>query len=354
MFQGDGSTSMIMNDKTEYDKLMVEASRMQEVFYGILLKHRLPESKAKICAEVFTANSLDGVYTHGVNRFPKFVKLIQKGVIKIDNGASCISKANAIEQWNGNAGIGITNALTCTHRAIELASEFGMGCIALSNTNHWMRAGTYARYAALRGYAFIAWSNTIRNTPAWGATDPRLGNNPLTIGIPFNEDAIVLDMAMSQFSYGTLEKYKMAGESLPVPGGYDEDGKLSTDPSSILKTRRTLPIGYWKGSGLSLVLDILAAILSSGLSVSQISKQEDETNLSQIFIAFNLKSLRNYTSVNTVLQQIIADFKDSTPENESSKVRYPGEGVMAARQLNSVKGIPVFKNVWNEIEALLR
>jgi 3-dehydro-L-gulonate 2-dehydrogenase len=341
-------------NKVEPDKLMIPASSMRQMFYEILVKHNLPRSKAELCAEVFTANSLDGVYTHGVNRFPKFVKLIRKGVVKINNDARCTNKANAIEQWDGNAGIGIINSLTCTQRAIDLASEYGMGCVALSNTNHWMRAGTYARYAALRGCAFIGWSNTIRNTPAWGAVDPRLGNNPLTIGVPFNDDAIVLDMAMSQFSYGTLEKYNMAGESLPVPGGYNEEGKLSDDPSSILKTRRTLPIGYWKGSGLSLLLDILAAILSNGLSVSQISKQEDETNLSQVFIVFNLKSMHNFTSINAVLKQIIDDFKESVPEQKNSKVRYPGESVLATRQVNSVNGIPVFKKVWNEIELLLK
>jgi 3-dehydro-L-gulonate 2-dehydrogenase len=163
--------------------------------------------------------------------------------------------------------------------------------------------------------------------------------------------AIVLDMAMSQFSYGALDLYKMKGERLPVPGGVDEKGKLSDDPAAILKTRRTLPIGYWKGAGLSLLLDILATTLSGGLSVSEISKQPAETNVSQVFIAFNLSGLAHHNRIAVLIRQIIDDYHGAASE-KGSPVRYPGERVIQTRAENSINGIPVLKKVWEEIQSL--
>src|SRR6202165_5100698 len=133
-----------------------------------------------------------------------------------------------------------------------------------------MRGGSYGWQAADAGVIGVCWTNTMPNLPPWGASEPRLGNNPLVIAVPRAEGHIVLDMAMSQFSYGTLESFRMRGEQLPVTGGFDLDGKLSSDPGAIEASRRPLPIGYWKGSGLSLMLDMLAALLSGGQATHQI------------------------------------------------------------------------------------
>lgn len=332
--------------------ILVSHDTMRQTFYKILLR-KLPEAKARICADVFTENSLDGVLSHGVNRFHRFVTVIEKGIVNPHSEPTCIRQSGALEQWHGHSGLGITNALTSTDRAIELAAEHGLGCVALGFTNHWMRAGAYARHAAQKGFAFIAWSNTIQNTPGWGAIDPRLGNNPLTIGVPNGETPLVLDMAMSQFSYGALEKYKIQNKPLPVFGGYDKNGNLTTNAADIIESRRTLPIGYWKGAGLSLLLDVLAAVLSGGLSVSEISKQNEETNLSQVFIAFNLKSLKNFPSIEGTLNQIITDFNGSIPEHEGRPVRFPGENIHATRKENLETGIPVHEQKWNEILRLM-
>jgi 3-dehydro-L-gulonate 2-dehydrogenase len=215
-----------------------------------------------------------------------------------------------------------------------------------------MRGGTYGWKAAKKGFAFICWTNTIANMPAWGAIDSRLGNNPIIISIPYRDEAIVLDMAISQFSFGKMELKKIKGEELPVPGGFDHNGELSTDPASILETNRSLPIGYWKGSGLALLLDILATILSGGLSTSEISKQKAEINVSQVFIAINIAKLPNSSAIANALDQIIVDYKNSAVDGMFTDVRFPGEGVVKTRKQNMEKGIPVAKQVWDEILGL--
>lgn len=332
--------------------LKVPASEMMAEFYRILKSRGFDEGRALECAEVFTSNSVDGVYSHGVNRFARFTGMIDQGHVKPMMEPVCISKAGNVERWDGKLGPGPLNALRCTDRAIEIAKSSGIGCVALGFTNHWMRGGTYAWRAAKAGCVFIGWSNTIANTPPWGAINHKLGNNPFVIGIPYENEAIVLDMAMSQFSYGAMEMYELKKQKLPVMGGFDTKGNLTDDPSEIKKTQRTLPIGYWKGAGLSLLLDILAAVLSGGFSVSEITSQDAERNLSQIFVAIDLSKFGESNSVTKVIRQIVDDFHSSIPEEPGKKVRYPGESVLSVRTSNMADGIPVAAAVWEEIKRL--
>ena len=188
--------------------------------------------------------------------------------------------------------------------------------------------------------------------PAWGAIDCKLGNNPLMFAVPFGKSAIVLDFAMTQFSYGKMEASQLEGKELPFDGGFDENGQLTKNPGEILKTWRALPIGYWKGASLSLLLDIFAAILSAGLSTHEISKQEVEYGVSQVFIAINLKNLQNYPAIEKSINEIIDDLKNSIPENEKNEILYPGERVETVRKENLEKGIPVNKTVWESITNL--
>lgn len=334
------------------DTVRIPVQKMQDVFSSILLKHGFEKERAETCAEIFTTNSVDGVYTHGVNRFFLFVKLVKKGFVFPNNDPTVVQTTNALEQWNGNLGPGVLNAVKATDRAMQLAKQNGIGCVALANTNHWMRGGYYGWHAAKNNFVFIAWTNTIANMPAWGATDAKLGNNPLVIAVPLNGEAIVMDMAMSQFSYGSLELAKMKNEQLPVDGGFNIIGEATKDPSAILESKRVMPVGYWKGAGLSLLLDILSVILSGGRSTKEITDDKIERGLSQVFIAIDLQQLKNYRGIEACINDIISDYKQSVPDGDK-KVVYPGERVIRDREKNLRDGIPVVKKVWDEIETLL-
>lgn len=336
-----------MNDTTR-----IPAEKMRETFFSILLKHQFEIERATACAEIFTANSVDGVYSHGVNRFYLFVQLVKKGLVFPNNDPVKINGSGALEQWDGRLAPGVLNAVKATERAVQLAKTNGIGCVTLANTNHWMRGGYYGWTAVKKNCVFIGWTNTVANMPAWGAVDAKLGNNPLVMAVPFNDEAIVMDMAMSQFSYGALELAKMKGEELPVAGGFNKKGGITQNPSEILESKRVMPVGYWKGAGLSLLLDILSAVLSGGLSTHEITKQKAEHALSQVFIAIDLQQLKNYKGIEACINNIISDYKQSVPEG-SNEILYPGERVLKNRERNLKEGIPVLQKVWNEIENLL-
>lgn len=334
---------------TTQDNLVnIHAAEMQSVFSNILLKYGFTEIKAAKCTEIFTQSSIDGVYSHGVNRFAKFISYVKNNYVKPDAEPSLKNKSGCLEQWEGNYGPGPLNAAFATGRAMQLAAESTMGCVTLSNTNHWMRGGTYGWQAAKKGFAYIGFTNTIANMPAWGGVDRRLGNNPLIIAMPYGKEAIVLDMAMSQYSFGALEMARMKKEPLKVSGGFDSKGNMTTDAAAIIESGRLLPTGYWKGAGLSLLLDMLAAVLSGGLSTHEISRREAEYS-SQVFIAIDISKLGEKNAISALLENIIQDYHQSVKEKEDISIVYPGEKVLATRKTNLEKGIPVLKNVWEEI-----
>ncbi|MFA6945420.1 MAG: 3-dehydro-L-gulonate 2-dehydrogenase, partial [Pedobacter sp.] len=246
--------------------MKVPFADLKAEFKRVLLKLSFTEEKAGLCAGIFAANSRDGVYSHGLNRFPAFVNTVKEKIVDVHAEPGFVERNGLIEIWDGHSGPGMYNATKAMNRAIELAKSNGIGCVAMRNTNHWMRGGTYGWQAADAGCIGICFTNTMANMPPWGGSEPRLGNNPMIIAVPRNEGHIVLDMAMSQFSYGKLQETDDKKLELPVYGGYDEAGNLSRNPSDIIQSRRALPIGYWKGSGLAFMLDVLLTAITGGRS----------------------------------------------------------------------------------------
>jgi 3-dehydro-L-gulonate 2-dehydrogenase len=332
-------------------QLYISADEMQKTLKNILLQHQFPKKRAEECATVFTQNSVDGIYTHGINRFPRFVDYVRKGYVIPEAKPTRLHRFGSIEQWHGNLGAGPSNAIFATNRAMKLAQKNGIGCVTLSHTNHWMRGGAYGWQAAKAGFTFIGWTNTTANMPAWGAVNPKLGNNPLVFATPYADEALVLDMAMSQYSFGAMELAVLKNEKLSVVGGYDKAGNLTTEPSLILDSWRSLPIGFWKGAGLSFLLDVLAAILANGLATHQIAQKPAETASSQVFIAIDTSKLANYSSISATIDAIIHDYKQSVPISSQHQISYPGERVLATRLKNSQNGIPVLESVWREVLA---
>jgi 3-dehydro-L-gulonate 2-dehydrogenase len=332
--------------------LRIPVGQLENEFTRVLSRHGFKPERAAQCGRVFAENSLDGIYSHGVNRFARFIQYINSGYIRVNGTPALKHRAGGVEQWDGNLGPGPLNALLATERAVQLSKECGVGCVALGNTNHWMRGGYYGWKAAKAGVVFIGWSNTLPNMPAWGAVDCRLGNNPIVLGIPYQPEAVVLDMAMSQFSYGSLETHQLGARQLPLPGGYDAEGRLTMDPAEILSSKRLLPAGYWKGSGMALLLDLLATILSGGLSTFQIGKTGTDYALSQVFITIDICQLSNHTAIPSAIDEIIRDYKASIPEPGSQGVVYPGERVLRTRAANMQYGIPVSTLIWEEILSL--
>lgn len=333
--------------------MRVSYDEMKAQFKRVLMKKGFTEKGADDAATLFAQNSLCGMFSHGLNRFPRVVSYLDKGEIDPNVVATTEIALGAFERWDGHRGFGPLNAKMAMDRACELAKQYGIGIVALGNNNHWMRGGSYGYQAADNGCIGICWSNTCPNMPAWGAKDNHLGNNPLILAVPrTNGEHIMVDCAMSQFSYGKLETMRLAGKQLPVAGGYDENGQLTTDPAAIERSGRVIPIGYWKGSGLSILLDMIATILTNANSVAKIGTFGDEVGLTQIMIAIDPAKFQSADLTDAIIDAIAADVASSEPVEPGREVRCPGMGEHRSRRENMELGIPVAEEKWAEVLAM--
>lgn len=314
-----------------------------------LLKAGFTPEKAERLSGVFCQNTLEGVASHGLNRFPRFIREAQTGIVDVHAEPQTIAALGGMEVWDGHFGPGPLIAEAAMNRAVELAKTHGIACVTVRNSNHWQRAGRYGWQAANAGMIGMLWTNTCENLPAWGAKDCRLGNNPFVLAIPRKKGAVVVDMSMSQYAYGRLEIARGKGEQMPVPAGFDREGKLTADPAAVLETRRPLPIGYWKGAAMSLALDMIAAGTSLGRTVHMIGPAGEEKGLSQIFIVMNYSGLVGEEAAQSRFDDAVESLLSSVPADPQSQIRAPGGNIrsIVQRQLNG--GMEVNEKTWNAI-----
>lgn len=329
---------------------------IQKEIKRIFVKYGMTEEKADICARIHTESTNDGIYSHGVNRVARFVEYVKKGWVDVNAEPTLEKEFGSIRVYNGNLGPGILNALYVCDRGMELAGQYGIGLVGLKNTTHWMRGGTYGLYAARHGYVSIMWTNTEAVMPPWGAKECRLGNNPFVMAMP-KPDAgapLLLDMAISQYSYGKLQVTRLAGKKLPFPGGFDEEGRLTDDPGAIEQTRRILPIGYWKGSAFSFMLDLLGAALTDGAAAADLNAAEKGScgGCSQVMILIDPKKIISAEDMAELEERCTAYLKSAEPAEHSSGVRAPGEGIAQFHRDHENNGIFVDDSVWAELQSL--
>ena len=327
--------------------------RVEEHLASVLRALGFSDERAQLSARLVAETTCDGVYSHGLNRFARFVAMVRNGNVNAAAEPRIVARFGAMERWDGQRGPGNLNAHAAMARASLLCREHGIGCVAMANTNHWMRGGTYGWQAADAGVIGICWTNTMPNVPPWGGVEPAIGNNPLVIAVPRAKGHVVLDMAMSQFSYGALESYRKRGELLPMDGGFNADGELTRDPAAIEQSQRLLPVGYWKGSGLAVMLDLVAAMTSLGNATHQIANDSlRETGLSQMFLAIDPRTIGDAARIEQIANEVVDSLQRSRSAEEGRPVRYPGENTLRLREENQRLGLPVDEAVWAEILAI--
>ena len=334
--------------------MKVDYEVLKETIKKALVMAGLTEIDAELCASVHAQSSADGVESHGLNRVPRFVEYIQKEWVNPTAEIELVAAKGAVENYDGHLGIGVKNAIFCTDKAIELAKEHGIGVVTLKNTTHWMRGGTYAWKMAEARFMGINWTNTESCMPMWGSDEQGVGNNPFCMAIPRNDGPIVLDTSMSQYAYGKLGVYRLKGQELPYPGGFDKDGNLTTDPAAIEETGRILPAGYWKGSSMAIVLDMAAALMANGRSGADLDRENREgcTGCSQVFIAYDPYLFGSEEEIQAMLNERVSAVASSHPINEGNKVKSPGEGTLQRRHTSLKDGVTVDEKIWEQVQSI--
>lgn len=331
---------------------LVTIEQLQKEYERILLKRGMENESAAQLAAGFVEMANEGTYSHGINRFPVFIEQVDQGHIKLNAKPECVNQFSALEQWDCRFGPGVLNGLICAERAMKLAEKYGIGMVAMRNSNHWMRGGAYVLKMARRGFAGIASTNSVAVMPAWGGKDHRIGSNPLIMSMP-GDPPVLVDCSMSQYSYGQLQNYVLADKELPVVGGFDNNGNLTTDPHILWENKRLLPMGFWKGSSMSIVLDMLLTAVTGGYSVPALTEDmKAEFGVSQCLIAIDLNKTMSKDALVHEMKRI-RDYVMASEPAETGKVMIAGSEIQDFIDKHKQQGgIEIHEEIWQKITKL--
>lgn len=334
----------------------IEYRDLVQFFRDALKVAGAPAHVAEVEAEIGAEVDLCGVHSHGVQLLRMTVQYIRNGTINSDPQVTVLTEYPASVLAETDRGIGRYVSATGMDMAMKRAEAYGIGCVAIRGVAHWGRGHSYALRAARAGMIGLAFTNAFANFPAWGTRAPSLGNNPMAVGIPAGagEAPVALDMAMTQAAIGKVRDIATEGGRVPLGWGLDEQGNPTDDPKAILASRRFLPMGEHKGSGLAFVIDLLTGGLAGGLLCFEQGTggrpSDSEGGSTKLFIA-----IRPYgTWLHERIASLKAHLKAAPPAPEQGEAQWPGEGSFRRRAEYLAEGIPIPLKLAADAEALAR
>jgi LDH2 family malate/lactate/ureidoglycolate dehydrogenase len=240
---------------------------------AVLLKHGVPDDRARMIANALVLADLRGVDTHGINRLGGYIERIKHGVLDPNPEVSITMKTPVLAHLDAKNTFGFVAGCMAIDKGIEVASTYGLAVIGVKNSNHYGMAATYLLRAMAQGYAAMAFTNASRSMPPWGAKEPLFGTSPFAVGIPGGAQGdFVLDMSPSVAARGKIRKAARRGEKIPEGYALDAEGRPTTDPDAALKGV-VLPIGGPKGSGLAMMMDIFGGVLTGAAYAGRVNDQ---------------------------------------------------------------------------------
>lgn len=357
-----------MEEKTIYIKADILEKFMIEVFKGL----GVSGEDAKICSDVLILSDKRGIDSHGINRLkPIYYNRIREGIQNPVTKIDIIKEGPTTAVVDGNNGMGQVIAKKSMDIAIKKAKEYGMGMVAVKNSTHYGIAGYYSIMATNEGMIGITGTNARPSVAPTFGVENMLGTNPLTFGIPTDEEfPFVLDCATSISQRGKIEYYARKGKECPEGWVIDENGVTKSDSNQILDELITgkaalVPLGGigedtagYKGYGYSTVVEILSSALQNGNFLKMLSGFKDDKKvpykLGHFFIAINISSFIDLNIFKKITGSILRKLRSSKKMPDQDRIYTAGEKEYLAWQERKVKGIPINDSLQEEIKQMQR
>jgi LDH2 family malate/lactate/ureidoglycolate dehydrogenase len=319
----------------------------------------VPAQDAEILAGLMVEADLRGSDTHGVIRLPLYIRRIRAGGINIKPNIRVVSDRPSAALIDGDNAMGHLVMRRAAHLAIEKAKTTGVGWVGARMSNHAGPAALYVtmplKHDMIGLYFAVGSSNHL---PAWGSSENLLGTNPMAFAVPAqDEPAIVLDMSPTVVAFGKVRLAAQRGEQMPVGWMIGKDGKPLTDPKRM-DEGHLLPIGDYKGSGLSLIIGLLAGALNRaalGRDVVDFTKEiGSPTNTGQAIAAISIDAFMPASDFKRYVDQVIRDIRNSQKLPGIERIWLPGEQSHTKLQDRRVHGVPIPKSLRDSLDAVAR
>ncbi|MDC0596903.1 Ldh family oxidoreductase [Candidatus Pseudothioglobus singularis] len=354
-------------------KITVSHKDLNTFCKKILIRSGIPENDAVVASNVLIEADLRGYSSHGVARLPVYLELIENGRINKSPlvHESKRTKNKAVGNVNGDNGLGLIVAHRSMEIAIKKAKSHGIGCVAVSHSNHYGIAQYASLMATKKNMVGISMTNTSACVSHNNGKGRLLGTNPMAITLPYKNKPFISDFSSPVVSYGKLQIAQFENKNIPDGWAIDSNGNNSNDPYIIEKSGTLLPLGSdvghsdYKGMCLGVSIDALCSLLSGAaflsfvphfVAISSHIKNLDENISSRgsghFFIAIDIDAFREYEDYQKDIEVFINTIKSTEPRNKSDKVYYPGEIDHLNRKKHIKNGIPIYHEILKNLDLI--
>jgi len=344
---------------------------LEEFMKQVLVHSQIPEKDAVIISDVLIESDKRGIDSHGIGRLkPIYIDRLDAGIVNPETKIDILKETVTTAVLDGNNGMGHVVSRKAMEMAIEKAKEYGMGMVSVRNSTHYGIAGYYTSMACEAGMIGMTGTNARPSTAPTYGIENMLGTNPLTIGLPTDEEFdFNLDCATSVSQRGKIEVYDRAGKDLPPGWVIGENGENRTDTAKVLvdltKGKAALtPLGGlgestggYKGFGYSTVVEVLSAALQNGKFMKDLNGFDEEGNkvpfpLGHFFIAINTEFFMGEKVFRTIAGSIMRELRNSKKAPGQDKIYTAGEKEYLARNYRMEHGCPIPPVLQNQMTEL--
>lgn len=285
--------------------------------------------EAQAIADILVWSDLVGRTTQGVWRLTVMASRLRAGFIRSPCTPEYIQKADGIAVVDGHDGFGQYVGQVATLKGIELARRTGVGLVAVRNSNHYGAGAYYAGLAAQEGMIGFAFTNATRRVAAHGGLTPLFGTNPVSFGAPLhNGQSVLIDFSTGAMAGSVIRKATETNAAIPEGIAIDARGGTVTDPQAAQRAT-LLPFGGAKGYCLSLLVEILAGVLTDSLMSFQIPTMHEKTQtaarIGHLFLIIDIARLLPTPEYHRRMETLLAAIKASHLQEGVTEVLIPGE-----------------------------
>jgi LDH2 family malate/lactate/ureidoglycolate dehydrogenase len=330
----------------------IGAERLERWVSRVFLKEGLSEEHAQTVAKVLVWANLRGMDTHGVVRVPRYVDLIRDGDLNPRPAMTTRNETAACVLLEADRAAGPVAMTHAMELALRKAREAGAGICLVRATTHTAALGYYTHMAAAAGMAAIAFSGSWPNMAYHGARAAGVSTAPLAIAVPGEEGPIALDMGSGIVSMGKLMQARRSGEALSPGCALDSHGRETTDPRAAVLP---LPLGGAKGSGLALLIECLASLISGNpllaeaLEGTPLGKRHRQN---AAVIVLDIARFVDPAYFRSEVMRLARAIK-ALPPQPGMEILLPGERGARSAQERRRDGIRLPKAVYEELQALM-
>ncbi len=322
----------------------------------LLQKMKIPPKDADLIAESLVQANLRGVDSHGVARMAIYIERLNKKLVNPRPRITTLQETPAMALLDGDNGSGQVVAKMAMELTMDKARQSGVALVGIRNSTHFGATAFFSMKALEKDMIGIVLANSYATVAPWGSRVPYFGTNPLSVAVPAGRELpVVLDMATSVAAWGKIILAAQKEEPIPMGWAIDSTGEVTTDAARALKGA-LIPFGGPKGSGISLIIDVLVGLLtgaSYGPNVGDLYKSLDRPqNVGQIMGAVDIGRFSDINEFKNRMDKMIREIKSLPTAKGVSEVLLPGEIEIRNKQRREKEGIPLPPATINDLQKL--